>query len=215
MRSARSMLVALSVALSPTAQAETWPDSLHTDADRACVASRICRGSPLGSSRCLSRYDEMVSEKLANPYRQAEPASGEDLCLGEDPDPCVSREAIAIGRLIAIYESLSESRAVFEMRTGKPARRRTRLRWERLAWCRQHYEPALGPSSYEDVLHCYSPGATRDLRDPDARPYRVVGGSQLFVGNRDCPGLRMRPAAERRVRRAEPAAVQSEAEARE
>jgi len=183
MGSARWMLFALLVASPGDARAETWPYSARSAADRACVDRHYCHGSP----SCLARYDQMVSEQGANSYRDAVPDPGESRCVGEVPERCRDSEALAIGRLAAIYDALAEDRAAAEIGTYRKGLHRVRARWERLLWCRGHYEPALGPSSYEDVLRCYDPRATRDLRDPDAPPYRDRWRSSLYlVGYRDC-----------------------------
>jgi hypothetical protein len=177
MHSARAILAALVVPLSMTAQAEDWPDSLYTASDRVC-ADRICSrwwSDRAAESRCLDRYDEMVAEQLANPYRNAEVAAEDRSCAGEESDRCIDPEAIAIGRLAGIYAALSELRAAAEMRLpATVAPRELRVLWERLAWCYDHYQPALGAASYQDVLRCYDPRATKGIGEPDPPAYHVL-----------------------------------------
>jgi hypothetical protein len=120
----------------------------------------------------------MVSEQLANPYGRAEVSSEDRACAGAESERCSDPEAAAIGRLIGIYAMLSDRRAVAEMLFANPASRELRLRWERLSWCLEHYQPALGPSSYRDVLRCYQPSAAKGLEQPD--PLHRVGGSRFL-----------------------------------
>jgi hypothetical protein len=178
MRSARSMLAAVVVPFSLVAQAES-----PTADDRPCAA-RLCSHwwtNPEAASRCLDRYNTMVSEQQANPYRHAE-ASGDGPCAGAaDSDRCIDPEPAAIGRLMDIYAVRSEFRAIVEMRSGKLAPQDVRAPWERLLWCYDHYQPALGSASYQDVLKCYEPRAAKGLGQPGPPPY-FVPRDRLFDG---------------------------------